>query len=65
MKWGVFEVVSFDKAQNDLRLKFLPDDKDFKNPPKLTWISADPIFTQPVQTFEYDYLLTVDKPEEN
>ena len=65
MKWGVFEVVSFDKDQSQLKIKYLPEDKDFKNPPKLTWMTSDPVFTLPVKTVEFDYLLSVDKVEAN
>lgn len=64
MKWGVFEIISFSSEKNELKLKFLPDDKDFKNPPKITWITSDPIFTLLVKTIEFDYLLTVDKVDE-
>ncbi len=65
MKWGVFEIISIDLTSNLLQIKYLPEDKDFKNPPKLTWICSDPILTLSVKTIEYDYLLTVDKVEEN
>ena len=65
MKWGVFEILSIDPENSNLKIKFLPEEKDFKNPPKLTWILTDPIFTLRVKTVEYDYLLSVDKVEEN
>lgn len=64
MKWGVFEIISLNLEINEVKIKYLPEDKDFKNPPKLTWISTDPIFTQSVRTIEYDYLLTVDKVDQ-
>jgi glutamyl-tRNA synthetase len=64
MKWGVFEIVSYNPSTSDLKIKYLPEDKDFKNPPKLTWITSDPIFTLPIKTVEYDYLLTCDKVDE-
>lgn len=37
LKWGVFEIVKRDDTTFDI--KYLPEDKDFKNPPKLTWLS--------------------------
>ena len=57
--------MSIDPENSNLKIKFLPKEKDFKNPPKLTWILTDPIFTLRVKTVEYDYLLSVDKVEEN
>ncbi len=64
MKQGVFEIVNYNPNNNELVIKYLPEDKDFKNPPKLTWLASNPIFTIPVTTVEYDYLLTVDKVDE-
>lgn len=39
LKWGVFEII--EKRENKATVKFLPEDKDFKNPPKLTWLLND------------------------
>lgn len=39
LKWGVFEII--EKNENKATVKFLPEDKDFKNPPKLTWLLND------------------------
>ena len=39
LKWGVFEIL--EKSENKATVKFLPEDKDFKNPPKLTWLLND------------------------
>ena len=37
LKWGIFEIV--DKKDDLFNIKYLPEDKDFKSPPKLTWLS--------------------------
>lgn len=65
MKWGVFEIKEADPANHHYKVKLLPDDKDFKNPPKFTWLVDDEKFNIELEVVEYDYLLTKDKPEEN
>ena len=38
MKWGVFEITKLDLEKNECKIKFLPDEKDFKKPKKITWL---------------------------
>lgn len=61
LKWGVFEIIEKD----NLKIKFLPEDKDFKNPPKFTWLSNQPENLIEVDYTEYGDLLKVKKVEEN
>ena len=41
----------------------LPEDKDFKTPPKITWIANDPKVQVDVRVEEFDHLLTAKKPD--
>lgn len=63
LKWGVFEII--EKENDSLKIKFLPEDKDFKNPPKFTWLSNQPDNLIEVNYTEYGDLLKVKKVEEN
>ncbi len=65
MKWGVFELVKVDKEKWEFDAKYLPDDKDFKHPPKLTWLVKDEAKTLRFKIETYGHLLTVKKPEAN
>lgn len=47
-----------------MKLKFLPEDKDFKNPPKITWLANLPENLFEIDYVEYGDLLTVKKVEE-
>lgn len=44
-------------------IKYIPEDKDFKNPPKLTWLSASDSHLVQVDMVEFGDLLTVPKVE--
>ncbi len=45
-------------------LKYLPDDKDFKNPKKVTWLPYLPEKLSKVMVVEYDHILKCNKPDE-
>lgn len=67
LKWGVFQITKLknDKGEFDIQLDYLPDDKDFKNPPKVSWLPADPALHVSVNLTEYGHLLIDDKPKDN
>lgn len=54
LKWGVFEVVEADKENMKFKVKYLPEDKDFKNPPKITWLASSKAYTVEIVAEEYD-----------
>ena len=73
MKWGNVVVHSIEPASEEfaghtVKLKlvgeYLPEDKDFKNTKKLTWLAALPnVFT--LELIEFDVLINKPKVEEN
>lgn len=62
LKWGAFEILS--KTEDSMELKFLPEDKDFKNPPKITWLANKPENLVEIDYVEFGDLLNVKKIEE-
>ncbi len=46
-----------------MKIKFLPDDKDFKNPSKITWLSNSDDNLFEIDFVEYGDLLRVKKVE--
>ena len=65
MKWGVFELVSVDHENSKYSAKYLPEDKNFKAPPKFTWIAQDKNQNLNVEIKTFGHLLTEKKPEQN
>ena len=65
LKWGIFLVkkAKNEKDEWDVQLEYLPEDKDFKTPPKLTWLPHDPSLLIDVNLIEYGHLLLDDKPD--
>ena len=73
MKWGNVVIHSIEPAAEEFaghpaKLKlvgeYLPEDKDFKNTKKLTWLAALPnVFT--LELIEFDVLINKPKVEEN
>ncbi len=63
MKWGVFELKSVDLENKKITAKYLPEDKDFKHPPKINWINQNPNSNLVIKILEYGHLLTVAKPD--
>lgn len=63
LKWGVFEILTIDKENWKLTLKYHPEDKNFKDPTKITWLTANKEEIIEFKGEEYDYLLTEDKAE--
>ena len=56
-------MTSVDKENWVFEAKHLPEDKDFKNPPKITWLANDPKVQVDVRVEEFDHLLTAKKPD--
>lgn len=54
LKWGVFEIVTLDSDNKKCQIKYLPDEKDFKTPPKITWLTNDAKNLVDVCVEEYD-----------
>lgn len=52
------------KNESSMSIEFLPNDKDFKNPPKLTWLANIAERIIEVDYVEFGDLLTVKKVEE-
>ncbi len=46
-----------------MKIKFLPEDKDFKNPPKITWLANLEENLFEIDTCEFGDLLKVKKVE--
>ena len=61
LKWGVFQITEFDKENWKLKGKYLPEDKDFKHPPKLTWLAKNPKTLLNCTVHEFGHLLTTKK----
>ncbi len=61
IKWGVFKINKMTEEQ--VNLVYLPDDKDFKHPPKISWLPKDPAQHVDVTITEYGPLLNCDKPD--
>jgi glutamyl-tRNA synthetase len=57
MHWGVFELTSKDLEKGQLTAKHLPDEKDFKTPPKLTWLTNSPDLQITCTIHDFGYLL--------
>ena len=66
MAWGVMHIKS-KETNPDGSFKFtadyLPDEKDFKTPPKITWLSKDAPLVK-ADLVEFDYLLKTPKVED-
>lgn len=65
MKWGVFEITELNIEKLIFKAKYLPEDKDFKSPPKFTWLIKKKELNITVTVNDYDHLLSVPKPEPN
>ncbi len=61
MKWGVFEILEL--SADATKLKFLPDNKEFKKKPMICWLNDDSLLNVQVKVFEYSHLLTCRKPD--
>ena len=55
--------MKFDKKNFKINAKYLPDDKDFSKPPKLTWLTTNSNYTLNVTVLEFDHLLNEKKPD--
>lgn len=65
LKWGIFEIIEINSENKTYSIKYLPNDNDFKTPPKLTWLAFDQKNLVEIVALEYDQLLSKDKPDEN
>lgn len=63
MKWGVCRALSIENEDDGLvcRADFLPDDTNFKDAAKLTWVPADVKECAEVSLIEYGHILAVEK----
>lgn len=66
LKWGIFVLTQTTDSEGkpSFKAKLDPNDKDFKTPPKLTWLPDRKELLYAVNVIEYDHLLTCKKPDD-